>query len=517
MGFVQLVLAFFIALAAVLAYVRFRRASRIPLPPGPPGEPFLGHLRIIPASNPEQAYRNWAREFNSDVIHLNVLNQEIIVLNSAKAAVDLLDKRGANYRDRPNFTLFETMGLTYTLPFLGWGPQFQKHRKLLQGYFTKHNVQAFRELQVSEARILVKNLIEQPEAYRNHILRFASALVMGIAFGHRITSNSDRFIQIGADASYAISHAGAPGGSAIDFFPLLRHLPDWLPRPTSLKVARKWRWAIDQLYGVPFASVQEQMRQGTAPSSFILPLLEGINAGAEKGIVPDIKSADIKGAGGTIYIAGQDSTSATLAMFLLNMVLSPEVQLKAQNELDSIIGFDRLPTVEDRPSLPYIERVMQETFRWHPVVPLGIPHKSLDNDIYQGMFIPKGSIVFANAWSMCHDEAIYKDPSLYNPDRYAPISEGGNGEPLPIGHFGFGRRICVGRHLAESSVWIAFATILATLTIGKEIGPDGKEISPNLAFSAGLSSHPEPFKCTIRPRSKHAEELVMSTVAAATG
>jgi len=254
-----------------------------------------------------------------------------------------------------------------------------------------------------------------------------------------------------------------------------------------------------------------------APRSFIVPLLEGINASAKKGIVPDMGPADLKGAAGTVYIAGQDTSSGTLSIFLLNMVLNPGVQLKAQNELDFVIGFDRLPTLEDRPLLPYIECVMQETLRWHPVVPLGIPHKSLDDDIYQGMFIPKGSIVFANAWSMCHDEAIYEDPTLFNPDRYAPISEGGNGEPHPIGPFGFGRRICVGRHLAESTLWISVATILATLTIGKEIGPNGQEIPPKVEFTSGLTSHAEAFKCTIRPRSKHAEDMVMSSVAVAAG
>ncbi|KAF9509880.1 hypothetical protein BS47DRAFT_1487742 [Hydnum rufescens UP504] len=431
-------------------------------------EPFLGHLRTAPASDPERAYQNWSRQFNSDVIHFTVLNREIIVLNSAKAAVDLLDKRGANYRDRPNFTLFEIMGMRDSLGFLRWGPQFQRHRRLLQGSFTKRNVEAFRELQVSESRILVKNLIEKPEAYANLLRRFSSALIMGIVFGYRMTSDYDRYDQIGADASYAISHAGAPGGTPVDFFPLLRYLPNWLPCPSSLKYARKWSWAIEQLYEIPFAAVQEQVRQGTAPRSFIVPLLERINTSAEKGIVPDMGLADLKGAAGAVYTAGQDTTSATLSIFLLNMILNPRVQLKAQNELDSIIGFDRLPTFEDRPSLPYIERVMQETLRyahrifilsifleaafilrWHPVTPLGIPHKSQDDDIYQGMFIPKGSIVFANAWSMCHDEAIYKYPSLFNPDRYAPISEGGNGEPLPVGHFGFGRRICVGRHLSR--------------------------------------------------------------------
>ena len=113
---------------------------------------------------------------------------------------------------------------------------------------------------------------------------------------------------------------------------------------------------------------------------------------------------------------------------------------------------------------------------------------------------------YFNYRSMCHDEAIYKDPLRFNPDRYAPVSEGGNGEPFPVGHFGFGRRrvnplgnvfstfltltnlrVCVGRHLAEATLWIAIATMLATLTLGNEIGPDGREIPPKVAFTAGLT------------------------------
>jgi hypothetical protein len=109
----------------------------------------------------------------------------------------------------------------------------------------------------------------------------------------------------------------------------------------------------------------------------------------------------------------------------------------------------------------------------------GIPHKSLEDDVYQDMFIPKGvllpmpaedsklahtrsnagyqnrgysiwqaqvflissrSVVYANAHAMAHDERIYGAPHDFNPDRYAPRTDGGLGEPFPVGNFGFGRR-----------------------------------------------------------------------------
>ncbi|EFQ31563.1 hypothetical protein CGRA01v4_01485 [Colletotrichum graminicola] len=109
------------------------------------------------------------------------------------------------------------------------------------------------------------------------------------------------------------------------------------------------------------------------------------------------------------------------------MTLHPEVQKKAQILIDKVIGDNRPPTFEDRPRLPYIDYIVQETLRWCPVSPLGVPHRSLEDDIYNGMFIPKGSIVYANARAMTQDERAYFDPGRFNPDRYAPADQGGYG------------------------------------------------------------------------------------------
>jgi cytochrome P450 len=69
-----------------------------------------------------------------------------------------------------------------------------------------------------------------------------------------------------------------------------------------------------------------------------------------------------------------------------------------------------------------------------------IPHKSAEEDVYKGYRIPKGTLVVANAYAMHRDPAVYKDPNTFNPDRYLPVSEGGEDAPPPVAHFGFGRR-----------------------------------------------------------------------------
>lgn len=84
--------------------------------------------------------------------------------------------------------------------------------------------------------------------------------------------------------------------------------------------------------------------------------------------------------------------------FFLAMTIFPDVQKKAQEEIDRVIGGDRLPLSSDLPNLPYIEAIMKETHRWHNVLPMGLPHSSVEEDTYQGYTIPKGALLLYNTW-----------------------------------------------------------------------------------------------------------------------
>lgn len=75
---------------------------------------------------------------------------------------------------------------------------------------------------------------------------------------------------------------------------------------------------------------------------------------------------------------------------------------------------------------------------------------------------------------MHRDPEIYSDPEDFNPDRYLPLEQGGKGEPIPIGNFGFGRRVCPGQFLANNTIDIVFATILSTLDIDWPLNSSGK-------------------------------------------
>ena len=139
---------------------------------------------------------------------------------------------------------------------------------------------------------------------------------------------------------------------------------------------------------------------------------------------------------------------------------------------------------------------------------LGVPHLVEEDDVYNGYFIPKGSLVLANIWNMLHDPAVYANPLNFEPERFI-ASPGKPAEQDPrVCCFGFGRRVCPGMTLAETSVWLETACALATLNVSKARDASGAEITPSGRYLDGTIAHPEPFQCDIKPRSAQAEALV---------
>ncbi|THU85430.1 cytochrome P450, partial [Dendrothele bispora CBS 962.96] len=139
----------------------------------------------------------------------------------------------------------------------------------------------------------------------------------------------------------------------------------------------------------------------------------------------------------------------------------------------------------------------------------GVPHRSIKDDVYNGMFIPEGSTVFPNIRGISLDEHIYSDPHVFNPMRFMSKEKGGKGEPYFFAQWGFGRRVCPGRYLAETGLWLAIATILTTLSIQKAKDENGKEIEPEIKFADGMVSQTYPFRCDIIPRSESAAMLIL--------
>jgi len=218
----------------------------------------------------------------------------------------------------------------------------------------------------------------------------------------------------------------------------------------------------------------------------------------------------IKAMGTTSYLAAADTTMSSISSFTLAMVLHPDVQAKGQEEIDRVVGRDRLPTFEDRFSLPYVEAIYRELMRLHPPAPLGVEHSSIEDDSYLDYHIPKGCSVVANIWAMNRDPDVYPRPDDFFPERF--IDSPGPFTSLNNIHaYGFGRRVCVGKYMADNTVWLTIASVLATLNFCKPKDKQGNEIAVSEDYTSGFFRHPKPFQCSITPRTSYAKKLIITT------
>jgi len=141
------------------------------LPPGPPADPIVGHIRLIPSHHQETLFYEWGKIYG-DVVYIHILGKPVIVLNSVQAAVDLLEKRSANYSDRPRFVVLEMMGWVRALSLMRYGKRFHKHRKLLQDYLNQKQCMTYQPIQAREAGVLLQNILSDEERRDDFLSRF---------------------------------------------------------------------------------------------------------------------------------------------------------------------------------------------------------------------------------------------------------------------------------------------------------------------------------------------------------
>ncbi|KAJ7438060.1 cytochrome P450 [Mycena latifolia] len=471
-----------------------RNRSRLPLPPGPKKLPLLGNLFDMPLDRMWETYRNWSKEFDSDIIHLDVAGTSIVVLSSVEAVHDLFEKRSSSYSDRPRLPmLVELMGWDFAM-----GDRWRAHRKIA--------VKQFQPQERAAAHDLLRRILKDPKDVMHHFRHMAGTLIMDVTYGIDVNTSNNQYIDLAEEAMNGLSVASIPGRFLVDTFPALKYVPSWIPGADFKRMAKKWHKAARELLERPFAHVKQNIALGTARPSFTSLSLTALQDNENDG-----QESVVKTTAANMYAAGADTTVAALGTFVLAMLANPDAQAKAQAEIDSIVGTGHLPDFSDEAALPYVSAIVKEVLRWRNVTPIGVPHFLPSEDEYHGYRIPARSIVFGNVWAIMHDEEMYPDPHSFKPERFLLDGKLNPAVRDPEAAFGFGRRICPGRHMVAASLWITIVSVLATLDIKKLRDANGKEVEPSCEYCPGLISAPLPFECSITPRSNQAAELIHAT------
>ncbi|KAF8655202.1 hypothetical protein AX16_003234 [Volvariella volvacea WC 439] len=500
--------ALLIALKVWLSFAK-RRDRGLPRPPGPKPLPLVGNLLDMPNELPWLVYDEWFKTYG-DIVSIEVLGQPIILLGSLKRTSDLFDKRSSIYSDRVRMPMInELMGWDFSLAFMRYGLPWRKHRKMFSAHFNNAASSRYKPIHTKETRYLLGRLLSSPENFMHHIRHTFSATIMNSVYGYEIQESNDPYIITAEKCLQGLAEAGVNGAFLVDLLPVLKYVPSWFPGAGFQRKAANWRELNKDLVDKPFNAVKEKLVEGTAKDCAVVQMLESIGVGN----LTTHEERVARNCAAVAYAGGADTTVSSAQTFFLAMALYPDVQRKAQAELDAIIGSHRLPDFNDRESLPYINAIVKETMRWQNVTPLSVAHATAEDDEYDGYFIPKGSIVFGSTWSIMHDPEAYPQPEVFNPDRF--IKDGKLDPDVrdpATAVFGFGRRMCPGRFFSDNSLYLVVAAVLSVYDISPALDAHGQPIPLKPVMSSGLLSYPESFQISIKPRSNAAEALICDCI-----
>ncbi|KIY70824.1 cytochrome P450 [Cylindrobasidium torrendii FP15055 ss-10] len=443
----------------------------------------------MPTGKNWEAYGRMGERYGP-LISVSIGPVTMVVANTYAIAHDVLNKKSHIYSDRPHISLAEMVGWDLTTGLLAYGPQLKRTRQMFHSELgTRALVESFHGQIQSQARTFLTLLRDEPGKLKEHCYYHAGAFILRITYGYTASVSHDRFLTKSENAMVELNEALAPGRYLVNILPFLRYLPDWAPGTAFKQDVKIYRRNLLDLLNSPLKWVQENMKLDEAEESFTSKWLK-------RGLTNEDTDLVMYGAG-TLLGAGPETTAITLDCFFLMMILHPDVQAKAQAEIDTVCGRHRLPTFEDRVRLPYLAAVMKEVQRMHPPVPLGLPHSTTQDDIHNGYFVPKGSLIFANVWNMSRDRSVYPDPFKFDPERFL----GPEPQQDPADYvFGFGRRVCPGKLVADASLFITVAMSLHAYTFRPPLREDGQFDVPNFEPCEGLTSHLKPYNFDIVPR-----------------
>ncbi|KAF7352574.1 Cytochrome P450 2F2 [Mycena venus] len=442
-GLSFLLVTFIVSLIPCLFRKNIVSSRGISIPPGP----ILRYAFL--RKHPEKTLHNWARAYGS-LFSLWMGNQLFVVVSDAKAARDLLVTQGAIFSSRKKYfvkdqTIFAGRGITSS----AYDDTWRHHRRLAMLFLTPKAIEGYGHVIEYEAFVLVRslyadsqqgNLAVDPASYAD---RYAVNNMLSVSFATRSDSSSGlvkRALEIGKD----FMDLTGPFSNAIDFLEPLQ----WIATRTRSR-GRKVHDDLIRFYGGLYSALKARMEGGEiVPDCLAKTLIET----EEKEKLDWEDTCMLTGA----FILGGGPISEIIQWTIALLPSYPDIQARAHEELDRVIGRDHWPSAEDENRLPYIRAFIKEVERVHNPFWMATPHYSTQDHEYNGMFIPKDTVVVLNCFTMHHDEERYPDPYTFNPERYlgdelTSAESAKLGDPMKRDHwsFGAGRRICPGLVVAE--------------------------------------------------------------------
>lgn len=467
--------------------------------PGPFAWPVVGNALQL-GQMPHITFTELAKKYG-DVYQIRLGCSDIVVLNGARVIREALIEHGIEFAGRPNFVSFQAVSGGKSLTFTNYSKQWRMHRKIAQTTIrafsssNSHAKKAFEFQIVAEATELVEiflKLSSQGQYFNpGHELTVAAAnVICALCFGKRYGHDDVEFRALLHHVDQFGQTVGA--GSLVDVMPWLQSFPN----PVR-SVFRTFKWLNQEFFKFVSSKVEEH-RQTFNPqdirdiSDAIIEVIDEFHGNTE--LTKDYTEATVA----DLIGAGMDTVSTALHWIVLLLAKHPDIQTKLHELIDRVVGRDRLPSVEDRVHMPYLDAFIYETMRFTSFVPVTIPHLTTSEVTVGDLTIPKDTVIFINQWSVNQDSLRWKDPHVFDPSRF--LDENGSLDKdltNSVMIFSAGKRRCIGDQVAKVELFLFFAVLLHQCSFEK---CPNEDFSLNCSY--GLTLKPLDYKITAKHRGK---------------
>ncbi|KAI4343947.1 hypothetical protein L6164_011235 [Bauhinia variegata] len=501
----------------VVAFLLYRILSlltrpSLPLPPGPRPWPIIGNLPHM-GPVPHHALAALARTYGP-LMHLRLGCVHVVVASSASVAEQFLKVHDANFSSRPPNAGAKYGAYNYQdLVFTPYGPRWRMLRKISNLHlFSTKALDDFRHLRQEEVSRLMRNLASVgSKANLGQLLNVCTTNALGRAMiGRRVFNDGSVGCDPRADEfkSMVVELMELAGVFNIgDFIPAL----EWLDLQGVQAKLKKLHKRFDAFLT---NIIEEHEGSKTEKHKDMLSaLLSSKDVADDEG--NKLTNTVIKALLLNMFTAGTDTSSSTTEWGIAELLRHPKMLARVREELDSVVGRDRVVTELDLPHLPYFQAVIKETFRLHPSTPLSLPRIAAESCEIFGYHIPKGATLLVNVWAIARDPKEWPDPLEFKPERFLPGGEKAHvdikGNDFEVIPFGAGRRICAGVNLGLRMVQLLTATMVHAFDFELENGLNPGELNMDEAYGLTLQ-RAVPLSAHARPRlSPHVYSSISSS------
>lgn len=485
-----------VVITAVLLYSVFSHVTENPkLPPGPMPLPLIGNMLQM-GTKPHHGLTKLAKKFGK-VFRLSVGIHRIVVVNTIDLAREALVKKSTDFAGRPRLYTADLISRGgKDIAFSDFSPTWKLQRKIAHSALKMfgQGIKPIEEKVCEE----IDELITRFEAVegrahdpQDDVVLAVINIICAFVFGSRYDMENPEFRTILRYNQQFVQ--GFRAGNLVDYFPWLRHFPS--KGLKLIKEAVKDRDTILQKKFDEHKNTYQDCEMRDLTDALIKAMRESQAENLDK-VLP-ITEDHVVLTMNDIFSAGLETTSTCVLWALAYFVRNPKVQQRIHQELDDVIGRERLPVLADKPNLPYIDATIMEVLRYSSLVPLLFPHSTTVDTTLNGYEIPKDTLVLFNVWAMHHDENEWNRPFEFDPSRFLD-AEGkvicpGTRSYLP---FGAGRRVCLAESLGKIQLFLFISRLLHKFQFS--VAHDAKE--PDLEGIFGASLCPKPYQLCIERR-----------------